>query len=163
MCKSGCQFQSVYSFFFFPERIFLKKSSWKVNRGEKKSTSVSLCRQMLKLKRNIILLLLMCKQSSAFFFNRSLFFLNYQHIFLERHNFFAQRIWNIRLISHPGIIMITFLLLDCYRFLEIPVGIWQSFVLIGLQIWEKFYTNHRQSNLWFCWCHGDVCKIEIFI
>lgn len=163
MCKSGCQFQSVYSFFFFPRAYILKKVKLKGEQGRKKSTPVSLCRQMLKLKRNIILLLLMCKQSSAFFLNRSLFFFNYQHIFLERHNFFAQRIWNIRLISHPGIIMITFLLLDCYRFLEIPVGIWQSFVLIGLQIWEKFYTNHRQSNLRFCWCHGDVCKIEIFI
>ena len=69
----------------------------------------------------------------AFFIGLSLF-LNYQHISLERHNLFAQQIWNIRLISHPGIIMITFLLLDYYRVLEIPVGIWQSFILIGLQI-----------------------------
>lgn len=29
--------------------------------------------------------------------------------------------------------MITFLPLDCYRVLEILVGIWQSFILIGLQ------------------------------
>ena len=79
-------------FFFFPRAYILKKVKLKGEQGRKKSTSVSLCRQMLKLKRNIILLLLMCKQSSAFFFNRSLFFLNYQHIFLERHNFFAQRI-----------------------------------------------------------------------